>query len=370
MKAVVLEIKENKAAVLDDKGIVHAVKNKGYEVGQKLEVTEFELKRDEIKSLNTSKITRFTRTAAAVLAVAIIGGGVTAYAAPVSTVTVGGASSVEYKLNLFDRVLDISASEDDDDTFKEEISELSREVRGMKISDAIDMTASRFNDELFEAGDDGKVPEITVRVGGLKRNDKHLSDELDNKASEINSHRPRDVEMDNEDAADTEIPEKPEDSETLNGSNGNGIVQNDASDNTKPEDAGRPDDEKRDMPTDDTGDTDGNEIKQDPANENSGNKPDDAGTSKPEDNGQSGMTKPDDNGQNDNSGVPSDLPQNIGNMQNDVTQSPSMDTGAGDAGQTGGVENHEPPQDAPHEDHGGPGDGGNGAGDKGHGGPH
>ena len=69
MKSVVLEIKENKAAVLDDNGIVHAVKNRDYKVGQVLELTEFELGRDEIKGRGSGHLSAFSRTAAAVLAV-------------------------------------------------------------------------------------------------------------------------------------------------------------------------------------------------------------------------------------------------------------------------------------------------------------
>ena len=390
MKAVVLEIKENKAAVLDDTGVVHAVKNKGYEVGQKLEVTEFELKKDEIKSLNTSKISRFTRTAAAVLAVAIIGGGVTAYAAPVSTVTVDGASSIEYKLNLFDRVVGMEATEDDDESFKESISELSKEVRGMKISDAIDATTTRFGDELFEAGDDGEAPELTVKVGGLKRRNKHLSDELDKKASEINSNRIKDVKQKDGEASETDTKNEPLQPGTTDVSKDDGIALNDdVNNNTKPEDEGktgdeRPDNEKKEMPADDKV---SNDAGQDAPKDNSGNKPDDTAMSKPDDNGKPDMQKTDDAGQIGNTDAPSDIPQNIGDIQNEGTQAPIEEIRISDGDPYGGMEEPEPPQDEPHEDQGSdnggghndgggnPGDGGGhkddgGPGDGGHGGPH
>lgn len=390
MKAVVLEIKENKAAVLDDTGVVHAVKNKGYEVGQKLEVTEFELKRDEIKSLNTSKISRFTRTAAAVLAVAIIGGGVTAYAAPVSTVTVDGASSIEYKLNIFDRVVGMEVPEDDDESFKEGISELSREVRGMKISDAIDATTTRFSDELFETGDDGETFELTVKVDGLKRKNKHLSDELDKKASEINSHRIKDMKQEDEESSDIDTKNEPMQSGTIDKGKDDGIVLNDTvNNNTKPQDEKktgdeRPDNENNEMPADDKG---SNDAGQDAPKDNSGNKPDDKATSKPDGNGKPDMQKTDDAGQIGNTDAPSDIPQNIGDIQNEGTQAPIEEIRISDGDPYGGMEEPEPPQDEPHEDQGSdnggghndgggnPGDGGGhnddgGSGDGGHGGPH
>ena len=75
MKSVVLEIKNDKAALLDDNGIVHAVKNKDYKVGQVLYLTEFEIRRDEVSP--AKRHSAFIRTAAAILAVAVIGGGLT-----------------------------------------------------------------------------------------------------------------------------------------------------------------------------------------------------------------------------------------------------------------------------------------------------
>ena len=190
MRSVVLEIKEDKAAILDDKGIVHAVKNRGYQVGQVLQLSEFEIKKDEVKAGSYRRMSAFARTAAALLALAVIGGGVSAYAAPVSTVTLNGAETVEYRLNVFDRVVGISAPEDDTDEFRKGISEFEHDVRGMRIDDAIDMTAERFEDELFVPDDKGKEPELTVRVGGLKKSSRDFSEGLNHTIGEIQNRRP------------------------------------------------------------------------------------------------------------------------------------------------------------------------------------
>lgn len=191
MRSVVLEIKENKAAVLDNRGIVHAVKNRDYEVGQVLHLTELELKRDEVsvkKSTDREFLSRrpaLIRTAAAILAVAIIGGGVTSYAAPVSTVTLDGASGVEYRLNIYDRVVGASATDDADESFRQEVSDFSDEIKGMEISDAIDATTVRFGNEMFGPDDVGEKPDVSIKVGGLKKKSRHLSDKMDHKREEI-----------------------------------------------------------------------------------------------------------------------------------------------------------------------------------------
>lgn len=191
MRSVVLEIKENKAAVLDNRGIVHAVKNRDYEVGQVLHLTELELKRDEVSVkdiTNRASVIRrpaLIRTAAAVLAVAIIGGGVTSYAAPVSTVTLDGASGVEYRLNIYDRVVGASATDGADESFRQEVSDFSDEIKGMEISDAIDATTGRFGNEMFGPDDVGEKPDVSIKVGGLKKKDRHLSDKMDHKRDEI-----------------------------------------------------------------------------------------------------------------------------------------------------------------------------------------
>jgi hypothetical protein len=191
MRSVVLEIKDNRAAVLDNRGIVHAVKNRDYEVGQVLHLAEFELKRDEVSVKDITKRASLLRrpalirTAAAVLAVAIIGGGVTSYAAPVSTVTLDGTSGVEYRLNIYDRVVGAAATDDADESFRQEVSDFSAEIKGMEISDAIDATTVRFGNEMFGPDDVGEKPDVSIRVGGLKKKNRNLSDKMDHKREEI-----------------------------------------------------------------------------------------------------------------------------------------------------------------------------------------
>ncbi|MBQ9567198.1 MAG: hypothetical protein IJR31_03880 [Lachnospiraceae bacterium] len=185
MRSVVLEIKNEQAAVLDDTGVVHAVINRGYTVGQVLNLTETELKRDEVRSLYPAdgrRMHRYTGIVAAALALIIIGGSVSAYAAPVSTVKISdGEDAVEYKLNIFDRVVRVESAD----------KELPGQVRGMKITDAMDVTAERM-DRSRAAKDDetaAEIYDISVDVRGLRRKNLSFNERLDNKVMEIHERR-------------------------------------------------------------------------------------------------------------------------------------------------------------------------------------
>ena len=192
MKYVVVKLKPNMAAVLDENGGYHAIKDRGYQRGQILEMTEPELKREEIRQKGSPQFSGFVRAAAAIVAVAIIGGGVTSYAAPVSTVTLDGASSVEYSLNMYDRVVGVSVPDaKENEEFKEGISKFSNEVKGMKIGEALDYTADRFEDDILREDEHGNPPDIKVSVRGLKKKNKHLHDELDRRTDGIKKRKPR-----------------------------------------------------------------------------------------------------------------------------------------------------------------------------------
>lgn len=196
MRSVVLEINNGKAAVLDDTGVVRAVKDNDYAVGQVLYMSELELKKAEIDPDSdrkyASRISRFTRIAAAALAVIIIGGSATAYAAPVSTVTVAdGEETVEYKLNLFDRVVGVEATDDADDDLRAEVHELSGQVRGMKITDAMDVTAEKMDAKrvITEESTAAERPEISVSISGFRQRNASFNEQLDHKVMEIHERR-------------------------------------------------------------------------------------------------------------------------------------------------------------------------------------
>jgi hypothetical protein len=108
MKAIVVELKNDFAAVLSDDGCITTVKNKNYEVGQTIQLSKagahlyFQLHR---------KICVFA--ASAVAATVILATGTWAYASPYTYVSLDINPSIEYTVNRFDRVLKIKAMNDD-----------------------------------------------------------------------------------------------------------------------------------------------------------------------------------------------------------------------------------------------------------------
>ena len=112
MKAVVVEIKGNKAAVLSDNGCVVTVKNDGYNIGQVIQM-------NDSKVHFTKKIAVFAASGAALV---ILGTGAWAYATPYSYVSIDVNPSIEYTINRFDRVLTVKAVNDDGEEILQEIT--------------------------------------------------------------------------------------------------------------------------------------------------------------------------------------------------------------------------------------------------------
>ncbi len=98
MKAVIVEIKDNVAAVLSEDGRISKIKNKNYAIGQ------------EVTLKNTGKYIKLTASAAAALA--IFATPAWAYLTPYSYVSLDVNPSFEFSVNRFDRVLEVKAAND------------------------------------------------------------------------------------------------------------------------------------------------------------------------------------------------------------------------------------------------------------------
>ncbi len=104
MKAVIVDIDENKAVVLRDDGRFEQVRNHGYSVGQEIEFRE--------------RTVSFPRRAAVAASAAVIlaaGAGMGAYAwrDPVSYVSLDINPSIAYSLNEFNRVISVKGMNDE-----------------------------------------------------------------------------------------------------------------------------------------------------------------------------------------------------------------------------------------------------------------
>ena len=96
MKGIITEIQGRKAALLKENGELVQVSNRGYRVGQ-------EVRRSGAPAL----------ASAAAAAVLLFGGGGAAYALPYTHVTLDMNPSVEYTLNIFDRVIAAEGLDED-----------------------------------------------------------------------------------------------------------------------------------------------------------------------------------------------------------------------------------------------------------------
>ena len=102
MKGIITEIRGRKAALLKENGELVQVSNRGYRVGQ-------EVRRNGAPAL----------ASAAAAAVLLFGGGGAAYALPYTHVTMDMNPSVEYTLNIFDRVIAAEGLDEDGEALLE-----------------------------------------------------------------------------------------------------------------------------------------------------------------------------------------------------------------------------------------------------------
>ena len=142
MKAVVLEIRGKKAALLCDDGSVIKANNKGYKVGQRLILPQ---------QPNTIKVAFNMLCAAAVVLLCTLG--IYAYITPYAYVSIDVNPSVEFELNRFDRVLSVNGVNDDGQDISERIAAFG--VRNRSINDAVKLTVDQlWQQEFFvEEGD-------------------------------------------------------------------------------------------------------------------------------------------------------------------------------------------------------------------------
>jgi len=103
MKGIVLEIRNNDAAILTDDGVVRKIKNHNYKIGEVIIMKE--------KRKNNSKLIRLGIGIAAAIAFSTTGA--FAYSKPTGYVSLDINPSIEYSINMFERVLEVKAVNED-----------------------------------------------------------------------------------------------------------------------------------------------------------------------------------------------------------------------------------------------------------------
>ena len=153
MKAVVLEIKNNKAALLLADGSMRYVKDLGYEVGSEIQLKDAKTKESNIREIkrHSGRVSRYVAAVAAALVLATVGGGIGVYAAPYGTVSLDVNPSIEYTINRFGRVLKATGVNEDGEMILENMKEKGTdgEIRWSTVENATEAILGEIREENY-----------------------------------------------------------------------------------------------------------------------------------------------------------------------------------------------------------------------------
>ncbi|MDD4125546.1 MAG: hypothetical protein PHW77_07480 [Eubacteriales bacterium] len=131
MKAVITQIVGNTAVSLSDDGCISKIKNRDYTLGQEIEMkTNIKIRPRKIIAL-----------AAAACLVMFLGLSAAAYYIPATYVSIDVNPSIEYGVNMFDRVVSVRGVNDDGSEIVDEID--IGNLKNKKINEAITLTVNK-----------------------------------------------------------------------------------------------------------------------------------------------------------------------------------------------------------------------------------
>ncbi|MGB4440584.1 MAG: hypothetical protein WBJ13_15475 [Sedimentibacter sp.] len=166
MKYIVLEINGKEAAVLSDNGAVTKIKNKHYEKGQVV----------NMKENNKMRFIAKAGSIAALLAITAVSG--FAYTNPTSYVSLDVNPSIEYSVNAFDRVVSVTAVNDDGEAITKDL-----DLKNEKITKAIQKTVDKLIEEGYITEDDNAGIIIAISNSDEEKAEK-LAEELETNTQE------------------------------------------------------------------------------------------------------------------------------------------------------------------------------------------
>ncbi len=175
MKAVVLEVKNNKSVVLMDDGTIKKI-NKVYEVGQEIDVKPSIVKFPK----------KYLAIAASFALAFILGAGGYVYAAPTSYVTMDARLSFEFGLNVFDEVVSIVSLNPEGEKIVADFNNLSS--FHPTIDEAVALTSELLYDANYLSSD-SKSEVIISAVSADANKSAILSEKAKNAVSEVSSKR-------------------------------------------------------------------------------------------------------------------------------------------------------------------------------------
>ena len=181
MKAVVLDITGKGATVMTHEGDIIGIRNKGYDIGQEI----------EIKSAGNKAFAKVYRIAPILSAIAaaavLIFTGVRTYFNPYGTVSLDINPSIEYTINRFDRVLEVNGVNEDGSDILSQINKDS--LINKDIEDAVETTIDQIEADGYMADEDGNFVVVSANTRKEEHTDK-LLERLDNKVKGRGNIRP------------------------------------------------------------------------------------------------------------------------------------------------------------------------------------
>lgn len=170
MKGVIVEIRNDYAAVLSDNGNIVKIKNNNYQIGEEIQMKN---------TIKKSKKKIYALAASVAATILIAGTGVYAYITPYAYVSLDVNPSIEYKVNIFNRVVETSDVNDDGAEIVINI-----DVKNKLIDEAIKDTITEINEQgYFKDGETGGVVIATSSNDSVKAEE--LANELKEKAEEV-----------------------------------------------------------------------------------------------------------------------------------------------------------------------------------------
>ena len=155
MKGIVVEIENNRAAVLGDDGRVAKVRNRNYQIGESI----------HMETRRTSG-RKFGTMAACLVALLMVGGMSTwAYATPYSSVSLDANPSIVLDVNRFDKVISYQVDGDDEQFPLEDL-------KNMNIHDAVAAVIKEL--EETNAADEYSIEDIVITVSSKNNEKTHM----------------------------------------------------------------------------------------------------------------------------------------------------------------------------------------------------
>ena len=157
MKAVVVELKNGRAAVLAPDGAVNFIKDNDYSVGQLLDIDTAPVLQKTAAYVRIHSKPIAAAAAAFIITGSLFGADCYAY----SSVTLDINPSFRYTLNPFDKVIDVDACNEDAESFIDEMSS----VKGMSLERAIGQALDILENEQYISKDTEAVITISSHAG-------------------------------------------------------------------------------------------------------------------------------------------------------------------------------------------------------------